>query len=286
MKLYLSLLAFISLFSFSIPPSCCLTPDGDALLELKNGFNDTKGFLRSWKHKDHNPCGWLGVTCHFPDLRVRSMFTTFLFSLSFPFCVPSSCLFLYSFSIYGLHCSNLPYMQLSGFISPSIGKLQRLHRLALHRNSLHGPIPPEIKNCSELRAIYLRANYLHGSIPAELGELVHLTILDLSSNLLRGTIPPSIGRLVNLRFLNLSTNFFSGEIPNVGVLNTFRNTSFVGNLELCGLPIQKLCRGSLGFPAVLPHSDNVASQGTTHFRASSLNRFIRKINKDKFIVVA
>ncbi|XP_039140237.1 LRR receptor-like serine/threonine-protein kinase FEI 1 isoform X1 [Dioscorea cayenensis subsp. rotundata] len=229
MKLYLSLLAFFTLFSLCITPSCSLTPDGEALLELKSGFNDSKGFLRSWKHKDHNPCGWLGVTCHFPDLRVRSI--------------------------------NLPYMQLSGFISPSIGKLQRLHRLALHRNSLHGPIPPEIKNCSELRAIYLRANYLHGSIPAELGELVHLTILDLSSNLLRGTIPPSIGRLVNLRFLNLSTNFFSGEIPNVGVLNTFRNTSFVGNLELCGLPIQKLCRGSLGFPAVLPHSDNVASQG-------------------------
>ncbi|KAJ0982848.1 hypothetical protein J5N97_011103 [Dioscorea zingiberensis] len=206
MKLsFLALLALITLWTISIPQSSSLTPDGEALLELKSGFNDTKGLLRSWKHKDHNPCGWLGVTCHFPDLRVRSM--------------------------------------------------------ALHRNSLHGPIPPEIKNCTELRAIYLRANYLQGSIPPEIGELDYLTILDLSSNLLRGTIPPSIGQLVNLRFLNLSTNFFSGEIPNVGVLSSFRNTSFVGNLELCGLPIQKLCRGSLGFPAVLPHSENVASQG-------------------------
>ncbi|KAL0914676.1 hypothetical protein M5K25_015044 [Dendrobium thyrsiflorum] len=211
--------------------SCALTPDGMALLELKEGFNGTNWMLKSWRAKDPNPCGWAGVTCHFPDLRVRSI--------------------------------NLPYMQLGGIISPSIGKLTRLHRLALHQNSLHGPIPVEIKNCTELRALYLRANYLQGSIPPEFGELKHLTILDLSSNLLGGTIPPSIGQLMQLHFLNLSTNFFSGEIPNVGVLGKFRNSSFVGNLELCGLPVQKLCRGTLGFPAVLPRSGSFPSESSS-----------------------
>ncbi|XP_008810950.2 LRR receptor-like serine/threonine-protein kinase FEI 1 isoform X2 [Phoenix dactylifera] len=228
-------------FVLLVSSASALTPDGEALLELKAAFNDTKRILRSWRRADPNPCGWTGITCHFPDLRVRSI--------------------------------NLPYMQLGGIISPSIGKLQRLQRLALHQNSLHGPIPAEIRNCTELRALYLRANYLQGSIPPEIGELTHLSIMDLSSNLLRGTIPPSIGRLTHLRFLNLSTNFFSGEIPDVGILGTFRNTSFVGNLELCGLPIQKLCRGSMGFPAVLPHPDSFASPGipqiapkrTTHF---------------------
>nr|XP_029123441.1 LRR receptor-like serine/threonine-protein kinase FEI 1 isoform X2 [Elaeis guineensis] len=200
-----------------VSSASALTPDGEALLELKAAFNDTKRMLRSWRRADPNPCGWTGITCHFPDLRVRSI--------------------------------NLPYMQLGGIISPSIGKLQRLQRLALHQNSLHGPVPAEIRNCTELRALYLRANYIQGSIPPEIGELTHLTIL------------------------NLSTNFFSGEIPNVGILGTFRNTSFVGNLELCGLPIQKLCRRSMGFPAVLPHSDSfdspgipqIATKRTTHF---------------------
>ena len=37
---------------------------------------------------------------------------------------------------------------------------------------------------------------------------------------------------------------------------------FVGNLELCGLPIQKLCRGSLGFPAILPHPETISTPGT------------------------
>ncbi|KAJ4769429.1 BRI1-associated receptor kinase [Rhynchospora pubera] len=232
----LALVASLSMEAFA------LTPDGEVLMELKEAFNDTKRMLSSWKRTDPNPCGWTGVSCSFPDLRVRSI--------------------------------NLPYMQLSGVISPSIGKLHKLQRLALHQNSLHGSIPSEIKNCTGLKALYLRANYLQGGIPPEIGELTHLTILDLSSNLLRGTIPPTIGRLTNLRFLNLSTNFFSGEIPNVGVLATFRSTSFVGNLELCGLPIQKDCRGTLGFPAVLPHPGSITSEGVSPIATNRTSHFI------------
>ncbi|XP_042426520.1 LRR receptor-like serine/threonine-protein kinase FEI 2 isoform X1 [Zingiber officinale] len=226
-----------------------LTPDGEALLELKIGFNDSKQLLWSWRRTDSHPCSsWLGVSCHLSDLTVRSI--------------------------------DLPYMQLSGIISASIGRLQRLQRLALHRNSLHGPIPIEIKNCTELRALYLRYNYLQGNIPPEIGELVHLTILDLSNNLLKGTIPPTIGRLSQLRVLNLSTNFLSGEVPTVGVLGTFQRTSFVGNLELCGLPIQKVCHstgGTLGFPAVLPHSDAFASPGLASFSSKRTSHFLNGI---------
>uniref|UniRef100_A0ACD5W6Y7 Uncharacterized protein n=1 Tax=Avena sativa TaxID=4498 RepID=A0ACD5W6Y7_AVESA len=225
--------------------SVALTPDGEALLELKTAFNATAGRLGSWRPADGDPCGWEGVSCSFPDLRVQSI--------------------------------NLPYMQLGGIISPSIGKLSKLQRLALHQNSLHGPIPAEIKNCTELRAIYLRANYLQGGIPPEVGELEHLTILDLSSNLLRGTIPASIGRLAHLRFLNVSTNFFSGEIPTVGVLGTFKSSSFVGNLELCGLLIQKSCRGTLGFPAVLPHSDPLSSSGVSPISSNKTSHFLNGI---------
>uniref|UniRef100_A0A804IV40 Protein kinase domain-containing protein n=1 Tax=Musa acuminata subsp. malaccensis TaxID=214687 RepID=A0A804IV40_MUSAM len=204
-----------------LPSACALTADGEALLEIKLGFNDSKQMLRSWRPSDSNPCSWLGVACHLSDLTVRSI--------------------------------NLPYMQLGGIISPSIGRLRRLQRLALHQNSLHGPIPPEIKNCTELKA------------------------LDLSSNLLRGAIPPSIGRLTQLRFLNLSTNFFSGEIPTVGVLASFRNTSFVGNLELCGLTIQKVCRGSMGFPAVLPHTNTFSSPGISSIPTKRSSHFLNGV---------
>ncbi|KAL3528319.1 hypothetical protein ACH5RR_007641 [Cinchona calisaya] len=204
--------------------SLALTSDGIALLEFKNSLNDSNNYLSNWNGSDDSPCGWTGISCHPQDHSVISI--------------------------------NLPYMQLGGIISPSIGKLSRLQRLALHQNSLHGTIPNEITNCSDLRALYLRANYLQGGIPPNIGNLSLLTILDLSSNSLKGAIPSSLGRLTRLRSLNLSTNFFSGEIPDVGVLSSFGNNSFIGNLDLCGQQVQKPCRTSLGFPAVLPRAES------------------------------
>lgn len=219
-------LHFSAILTVTLLTTTCsaLSLDGLTLLEIKSSLNDTKNFLSNWKDTDKSPCRWTGVSCHPHQQRVRSI--------------------------------NLPYMQLGGIISPSIGKLSRLQRLALHQNSLHGFIPNEITNCTELKAIYLRANYLQGGIPSNIGNLSYLTILDLSSNLLKGAIPSSIGRLTRLRYLNLSTNFFSGEIPDVGVLTTFGNKSFTGNLDLCGQQIKKPCRTSLGFPAVLPHAES------------------------------
>ncbi|GAB2269929.1 hypothetical protein Dimus_004847 [Dionaea muscipula] len=204
--------------------TCALavTQDGVTLLEIMSTLNDTRNFLSDWKDTDANPCRWTGISCHPKDQRVTSI--------------------------------NLPYMQLGGIISPSIGKLNRLQRLALHENSLHGMIPNELSNCSDLRALYLRANYLQGGIPSEIGNLSFLTILDLSSNSLKGAIPSSLGRLTRLRYLNLSTNFFSGEIPDFGALSAFGNSSFIGNLDLCGRQVHKPCRTSLGFPVVLPHA--------------------------------
>ncbi|MBA0652159.1 hypothetical protein Goklo_019435, partial [Gossypium klotzschianum] len=137
---------------------------------------------------------------------------------------------------------------------------------ALHQNNLHGLIPNEISNCTHLRALYLRANYLEGGIPSNIGSLSLLTVLDLSSNLLKGSIPLSIGRLTRLRYLNLSTNFFSGEIPDIGVLNTFGKKSFIGNLDLCGQQVQRPCRTSLGFPAVLPHAESQIKRSSHYIK--------------------
>ncbi|KAH9775801.1 protein kinase domain-containing protein [Citrus sinensis] len=223
--------------------SCCLalTEDGMTLLEIKSSLNDSRNLLGNWQATEESPCKWTGISCHTHDQRVRSI--------------------------------NLPYMQLGGIISPSIGRLDKLQRLALHQNSLHGSIPNEITNCTELRALYLRANYLQGGIPANIGNLLFLTILDLSSNSLKGAIPSSLGRLTHLHYLNLSTNFFSGEIPDFGALSAFGNKSFIGNLDLCGRQVHKPCRTSMGFPAVLPHasSDEVAGKYYAMFLGFSLN---------------
>ncbi|GFQ05254.1 LRR receptor-like serine/threonine-protein kinase fei 1 [Phtheirospermum japonicum] len=140
---------------------------------------------------------------------------------------------------------DLPHRQLEGTISPNISKLDRLQRLALHQNSLHGIIPSEIAQCSELRA------------------------LDLSRNMLKGAIPSSLIRLKHLTHLNLSANSLSGEIPNVGALSKFGYMSFNGNSELCGLQVDKPCRTSLGFPAVLPHPESDEAAGPTRHKRSS-----------------
>ncbi|KAK7292247.1 hypothetical protein RIF29_08024 [Crotalaria pallida] len=215
------LLIFTSVF---LPSSLALTLDGMTLLEIKSTLNDTKNVLSNWQALAESPCAWTGITCHPGEQRVREI--------------------------------NLPYMQLGGIISPSIGKLSRLQRLALHQNGLHGIIPSEITNCTELRALYLRANYFQGGIPSNIGNLSFLNILDLSSNLLKGAIPSTIGGLSHLQVLNLSTNFFSGEIPDIGVLSKFGSNSFIGNSGLCGRQVQKPCRTSLGFPVVLPHTES------------------------------
>ncbi|KAJ1438972.1 Protein kinase domain [Sesbania bispinosa] len=218
----------VILTTFLCPFSLALSQDGLTLLEIKSALNDTKNVLSNWQEFDESPCAWTGITCHPEEQK------------------------------------NLPYMQLGGIISPSIGKLSRLQRLALHQNGLHGIIPNEITNCTELRALYLRANYFQGGIPAAIGNLSYLNILDLSSNSLKGAIPSSLGRLSHLQILNLSTNFFSGEIPDIGVLSTFQKNSFIGNLDLCGRQVQKPCRTSLGFPVVIPHAESDEAAGKSN----------------------
>lgn len=225
MKITIVACTFLLVFTTLFNSSLALTQDGQTLLEIKSTLNDTKNVLSNWQEFDSSHCAWTGISCHPGDeQRVRSI--------------------------------NLPYMQLGGIISPSIGKLSRLQRLAFHQNGLHGIIPTEITNCTELRALYLRANYFQGGIPSGIGNLSFLNILDVSSNSLKGAIPSSIGRLSHLQVLNLSTNFFSGEIPDIGVLSTFQKNSFIGNLDLCGRQIEKPCRTSLGFPVVIPHAES------------------------------
>jgi hypothetical protein len=105
-------------------------------------------------------------------------------------------------------------------------------------------------------------NNFDGHIPEEVGELKLLHILNLSHNAFRGPIPQSLGKLSNLESLDLSTdeiplqladglsflsvlnlsfNQLVGKIPLTKQFATFLETSYEGNIRLCGFPLKEKC---------------------------------------------
>ncbi|KAL5721514.1 hypothetical protein ACHQM5_005152 [Ranunculus cassubicifolius] len=73
-----------------------------------------------------------------------------------------------------------------------------------------------------------------------IGNLKSLESLDFSQNRLSGTIPQSISDLGRIGYLNLSFNNLSGQIP-FGHPQAFDASSYTGNLQLCGIPLEKKC---------------------------------------------
>ncbi|XP_075098478.1 receptor-like protein 9DC3 [Nicotiana tabacum] len=110
-----------------------------------------------------------------------------------------------------------------------------------------------------MTAIDLSSNHFDGVIPKTLKDLGSLWLLNVSHNNLRGDIPTQLGQLNMLETLDLSWNRLAGNIPKeltrqnfLAVLNLFRivlldrflkvyNSTYGGNLELCGSPLLKQC---------------------------------------------
>lgn len=83
-----------------------------------------------------------------------------------------------------------------------------------------------------------------GEIPVNIGQLNHLESLDLSYNELSGVIPSSMSALTSLSSMNLSYNYLSGEIPTGNQLETFKASTYIGNIGLCGPPLTENCTGN------------------------------------------
>lgn len=223
-----------SFFFFFISFSSSLNPDGLSLLALKSAvLKDPTRVMTSWSESDPTPCHWPGIIC------TRGRVTSLLLS----------------------------GRRLSGYIPSELGLLDSLVKLDLARNNFSKPVPARLFNAVNLRYIDLSHNSISGPIPAQILALKNLTHIDFSSNLLNGSLPESLTQLGSLvGTLNLSYNRFSGEIPpsygqfpvfvsldlghnnltgkipQIGSLLNQGPTAFAGNSDLCGFPLQKLCK--------------------------------------------
>uniref|UniRef100_A0ACD5ZVK2 Uncharacterized protein n=1 Tax=Avena sativa TaxID=4498 RepID=A0ACD5ZVK2_AVESA len=119
--------------------------------------------------------------------------------------------------------------------------LYLLKGIDLSENQLTGEIPYEIGSLSAVLILNLSRNCIGGSIPDELGGITNLEALDLSWNDLSGRIPHSLASLSYLSYLNLSYNDLSGKIPSGNQLQTLEGDIFIGNANLCGPPLSRIC---------------------------------------------
>ncbi|KAJ0764585.1 putative leucine-rich repeat-containing, plant-type, leucine-rich repeat domain superfamily [Helianthus annuus] len=106
----------------------------------------------------------------------------------------------------------------------------------LSNNKFSGSIPDELVSLLGLRFLNLSKNNLTGQIPNSFSKTGMLESLDLSVNHLNGNIPSSLSSLTSLSFLDVSYNNLVGRIPTGPQLQTFNESSFIGN-KLCGYPL-------------------------------------------------
>ncbi|XP_075641149.1 receptor-like protein 7 [Castanea sativa] len=112
----------------------------------------------------------------------------------------------------------------------------------LSSNRFEGEISEVIGNLKGLHSLNLSNNILSGCIPSSLGNLTGLESLDLSQNKLSGEIPQRLLQLTFLGIFNVSNNHLIGPIPQGQQFSTFPNDSYLGNTELCGIPLTKKCK--------------------------------------------
>jgi hypothetical protein len=135
-----------------------------------------------------------------------------------------------------------------------------LRSIDLSSNQLTGDIPEEIGNLLALVSLNLSSNNLTGEITSKIGRLTSLDYLDLSRNHFFGPIPPSLAQIDRLSMLNLSDNNLSGRIPIGTQLQSFDASSYEGNTDHCGKPLDTKCPGDEEAAHQKPETHEESSQ--------------------------
>ncbi|KAJ0906348.1 putative non-specific serine/threonine protein kinase [Helianthus annuus] len=194
------------------------TGDLLALLAIKSMIKgDPQGLLTSWNHSNTNLCQWQGVTCSLHHKRVTHL----------------------NLSHGGLIVVG-EFLVMKGQEATYVSILGLVTLLDLSSNNLSGRIPSELTTLHKLKSLNLSRNQLTGKIPNKIGDMKSLESFDLSVNNLSGELPISLSELNFLGTFNVSYNNLIGRIPTGTQIQSFNESSFIGN-KLCGAPLTNDC---------------------------------------------
>lgn len=216
------------------PPFSFSMSDSDALLQLKQSFNNTKD-LDSWQ-PGPGPCTrnskWGGLVCSkgiVSGIRLDGMGLSGIIDIEA------------LLALSALRTISIVNNSFSGSI-PEFNRLGALKTIYISGNQFSGEIPSDyFVRLNSLKMLWLDNNQFTGEIPLSIQLLSHLAMLHLENNRFTGTIPGFTLR--KLRSFNVSNNQLVGVIPDS--LSRFGKDAFSGNAGLCGVELGIACGNSV-----------------------------------------
>ncbi|XP_040379842.1 protein NSP-INTERACTING KINASE 3-like [Oryza brachyantha] len=206
-----------------------------ALVAIKAALHDKSNVLGDWKASS----GGAGGPCHW----------------SLVFCSDDG-------HVNGLE---MVHQNLSGALSPAIGKLRRLQFLLLQHNDISGPIPETLGRLKLLQRLDLAFNQFTGTIPGTLGHPRDIFFVRLSHNNLSGSIPDSLATSQSVYLLDLSYNNLSGPVPNFIVKNVyFAGNPLLHNLSREGQSCSYVVQEPVDIPSAKEEPVVITEHPSTH----------------------
>ncbi|CAL5353300.1 unnamed protein product [Camellia sinensis] len=157
-----------------------------ALRAIRNSLIDPNRNLSNWNRGDPCKSNWTGVLCYKTTMRDGNLHVRELQLLT---------------------------MNLSGSLSPELGRLSYMQILDVMWNQISGSIPKEVGNITSLGLLLLNGNQLTGPLPDEIGYLPNLERIQIDQNQISGPIPKSFANLNKTKHFHMNNNSLSGQIP-------------------------------------------------------------------------